>query len=96
MHIGLTCPLFWPAFNETFNFLDRISQKIQTSNFMKIRPVEKPVVPCERTDRQRHMTKVIVAFSDSVTAPTNTDKIPFLAALIQSIKFTWLKETGTE
>jgi hypothetical protein len=55
MYVGLhvKCPLFWPDINETFNFLKGNKQKIQTSNLMKIRPIEGQLFHADgRTDRE--------------------------------------------
>jgi len=50
------------------NFLDGFSKDIQTSNFMKIRLVGAELFPRGWTDRQKDMTKLIVAFRNFTNA----------------------------
>jgi hypothetical protein len=44
------CPLFLSDFNETLNFLDRVSKNPQIPNFMRNRLVRAEFSPCGRTD----------------------------------------------
>jgi len=60
--------LYWNS-----NFLNRFSKNTQILNLMKIRPVGTDV-PCGQTDRQTHMTKLIVAFCSFENALKNTER----------------------
>jgi hypothetical protein len=62
-------PLFLSNFNETWNFLDRVSKKVQISSFIKICPVGAELF---HADRQTDMTKLIVAFRNFANAPKKT------------------------
>jgi len=47
-------------------------EKILISNFMKIRPVGAELFYVERqTDKRKDMSKLIIAFSNSVNAPND-------------------------
>jgi hypothetical protein len=52
MYTGLhvKCLLLLSDFDETFNFLDRLSENHQISAFMKIHPVGRELLHAERRD----------------------------------------------
>jgi len=52
-------------------FERQIFEKSSNVTFYEIPPSGRRVVPCERTDRQADMTKVLVAFRDFANAPKN-------------------------
>ena len=60
------CPLLFSDFNESQNFVDRISRNTQISNFTKILPERAELF---HANRRTDMTKLIVAFRNSVNAP---------------------------
>jgi len=72
MYIGLHVkyPLFLADFNETWiistDVLKTLENKISWKSDLL-------VVPCGRTDEQRDMTKLIVAFRNFANAPKNLD-----------------------
>ena len=67
-------------------FSPQIFEKTQISNFVKICPVRSRVVPCERTDRQTDMTKVIVALCNIASVPNKTGYV--LRAIFINHRFT--------
>jgi len=77
MHISLHVntrysSLFLLDFNKPWNFLDKFSKNTQISNFMKDRPLAAELFYADgRTDEQRDMTKLIVAFRNFENVPKN-------------------------
>jgi len=68
--IRVQYPPFLSDFNQTLNFLTRLSKNPQIPNFMKIRPVGVELFHAdERTDGETEMTKLIFAFHNPATAP---------------------------
>jgi hypothetical protein len=66
MYIGVRVK--YPWFLSDWNLLDRFSQNIWISNFMKIRPVAADLFQAER---QTDMTKLIVTFHNLLNARKN-------------------------
>jgi hypothetical protein len=58
-------------------FSRQVSKKSQISSFIKIRLVEAEFFPCEQTDGQMDMTKLIAAF------------LNFLRKRLKMEKFVW-------
>ena len=63
-------PLLLSDFNETWIFSTYLKKKARISSFIKIRPVGAEFLYAEgRTEGQTDMTKLIVAFRNTATAP---------------------------
>jgi hypothetical protein len=70
--LQVNCPFSFSRFEWNLNFLNRISEKAQISNFIKIRPLGAELF---HSDEQADMTKLTVAFHSFVNERKNYHSI---------------------
>jgi len=71
VHLQLKYPLFFSSFNQTSNFLERLSKSTQISSFLKIVEWEPCCSMQNGIEGRTEMTKLIVSFRYFANAPKN-------------------------